>query len=152
MTSFGNICNQSCSRETGSGPHYCPDDACSRLPRLGCVWAEACELYFVCVCNICQEEVKCLCAQHDFFHRNHTLLKRHSSLNLNQLVMEQNKHNVAPYYSNDSLRWTFSYIMYMLRQKCTLWLFSGAEGYDDGDWRRQQWNGVITGMGGGGDE
>lgn len=36
ITSFGNIC-MSCFCETGSGPHYCPDDACGRLPRLGCV-------------------------------------------------------------------------------------------------------------------
>lgn len=44
---FGNIFNQSCFCETGSGPHYCPDDACSKLPWLGCFWTAACE--FVCV-------------------------------------------------------------------------------------------------------
>lgn len=81
ITSFGNIYNESCFWKTGSGPHYCPDDARSRLPRLGCVRTEACELCFVCVCvcKICWEEVKCLCAQQDIFHLNHTLLNWHSS-------------------------------------------------------------------------
>ncbi len=50
IISFGKIYNQSCFWKTGSGPHYCPDDARSRLPRLGCVRNEACELCFVCVC------------------------------------------------------------------------------------------------------
>ncbi len=118
IISFGNIYNQSCFWKTGSGPHHCPDDARSRLPWLGCVRTEACELCFgvcvcVCVCDICREEVKCLCVRQYIFHLNHTLLKRNpSSFGMNQLVMGQNKegekwiwqdhlHSVALYDSNE---------------------------------------------------